>query len=190
MCVWLTWRPETSLFHDLVEADRKLTKKLQQGGCSHCGGRLDRADYPRKPRGDLDRAAETMGIRFSLCCAQEGCRRRLTPPSLRFLGRKVYYGAWILVVSAAWLCGLVLGHRIRGVPRRTVRRWQQWWHGGFLTTDLWRVQRARLMPPVDESRLPLSLLERFANTPVERITRTLELLRPLTTISAPRAMAF
>jgi len=189
MCVWLTWRPETSFFRDLVEADLRLTEKLRKGRCPHCGGRLDRADYPRKPRGELDRAARIMEIRFSLCCAREGCRKRLTPPSLRFLGRKVYYGAWLLVVSAAWLCGVLLGRQIRGVPRRTVRRWQQWWQGGFLTTELWRVQRARLMPPVDELRLPLSLLERFADTPVEMIQGTLELLRPLTTISAPREMA-
>ena len=46
------------------------------------------------------------------------------------------------------------------------------------------------MPPVDEERLPLSLLERFTNTPAEMITGTLEFLRPLTTISAPRAIAF
>jgi hypothetical protein len=190
MCVWLVWRPDTKFFSTLLGADRDLTRKLQQRGCPHCGGRLDRADYPRKPRGDLDQAAESMGIRFSLCCAREGCRRRLTPPSLRFLGRKVYYGAWLLVVSAAWLCGLVLGRQIRGVPRRTVGRWQQWWHGGFLTTELWRVQRARLMPPVDELRLPLSLLERFTDTPVEMIRGTLEFVRPLTTISATRAMAW
>jgi hypothetical protein len=190
MCVWLAWCPETSFFQTLLAADRDLTRKLQQRGCPHCGGRLDRADYPRKARGELDQAGETLELRFSLCCAREGCRRRLTPPSLRFLGRKVYYGAWVLVASAAWLCGLVLGRRIRGVPRRTVRRWQDWWCGGFTATELWRAQRARFMPPVDESRLPLSLLERFADTPAEMLTATLAWLRPVTTISAPRAMAF
>jgi hypothetical protein len=29
------------------------------------------------------------GQRFSFCCAVGGCRKRTTPPSLRFLGRKV-----------------------------------------------------------------------------------------------------
>ena len=190
MCVWLAWRPDTNFFQTVLAADRDLLRKLQQRCCPYCGGRLDRADYPRKPRGDLDHAADTMEIRFSLCCAREGCRRRLTPPSLRFLGRKVYYGAWVLVASAAWLCGAVLGRLIAGVPRRTVRRWQDWWCDGFTTTELWRAQRALFMPPVDELRLPLSLLERFADTPVEMITGTLGFLRPVTTISAPRAMAF
>jgi len=189
MCVWLAWRPGTSFFHFLVEADRDLLRRIQQRRCPHCGGRLDRADYPRKPRGQLDEAGETMEIRFSLCCAREGCRRRLTPPSLRFMGRKVYYGAIILVASAAWLCGAVTGRAIAGVPRRTVRRWQVWWRGDFRVTEFWRAQCARFMPPVDEVRLPLSLLERFGESQVEMISATLEWLRPVTTTSAPRAMA-
>ena len=110
MCVWLTWRPNSSFFQFLLDADLELTRKLQQYRCPHCLGRLDRADYPRKPRGALDEAGDRMESRFSLCCAREGCRRRLTPPSMRFLGRKVYHGAWILVACAVWLCGMVLGN--------------------------------------------------------------------------------
>jgi hypothetical protein len=38
--------------------------------------------------------------RFSLCCAQDGCRTRDTPSSLRFLGRKVFLGAMVVLISA------------------------------------------------------------------------------------------
>jgi hypothetical protein len=190
MSIWLVWRPDSSFFKFLQGVDLDLTRKLQQSGCPHCEGRLDRADYPRKPRGDLEQAGETMEVRFSLCCAREGCRRRLTPPSLRFLGRKVYYGAWILVACAVWLCGEILGSRIRSVPRRTIRRWLGFWSDDFTGTKLWRVGRARFLPPVDETRLPLSLLERFVGEPSERLLSALAFVRPMTTISAPAAMAY
>jgi len=190
MCVWLTGRPNSSFFQFLLHADLELTRMLQQRRCPHCGGRLDRADYPRKARGPLEEAGDALESRFSLCCAREGCRRRLTPPSLRFLGRKVYYGAWILVTCAVWLCGTVLGSRIVGVPRRTVRRWLGFWSEDFPRTDLWRVQRARFLPPVNEALLPLSLLERFGQGPTEMLIGTLSFVRPITTISAPASMAY
>ena len=37
-------------------------------------------------------------MRQSVCCAMEGCRRRANPPSLRFLGRQVYFGALVLLL--------------------------------------------------------------------------------------------
>jgi hypothetical protein len=40
--------------------------------------------------------------RFSFCCAIDGCRSRATPPSLRFLGRKVYCAAIIVVAATMW----------------------------------------------------------------------------------------
>jgi len=33
------------------------------------------------------------------CCAVDGCRSRATPPSLRFLGRKVYLAAIVVLVA-------------------------------------------------------------------------------------------
>ena len=38
--------------------------------------------------------------RFSFCCDQEGCRRRHTPPSVRFLGRRVYGGLVAVLIPA------------------------------------------------------------------------------------------
>jgi hypothetical protein len=39
--------------------------------------------------------------RFSFCCDRDGCRNRATPPSVRFLGRKVYLGAVVMLISAS-----------------------------------------------------------------------------------------
>jgi len=38
--------------------------------------------------------------RHSFCCAEESCRRRTTPASVRFLGPKVYLGAIVALVTA------------------------------------------------------------------------------------------
>ena len=62
--------------------------------------RLHRACYPRKPRGVGGARDATYEHRLSFCCATDGCRRRITPPSVRFLGRKVYLGVIVIVVSA------------------------------------------------------------------------------------------
>ncbi|HCZ17309.1 MAG: hypothetical protein AW09_002057 [Candidatus Accumulibacter phosphatis] len=78
-------------FHRLlVEIDQELASRIKELGCSHCDGKLHSAQYPRKPRGwqDGEVVSET---RFSYCC--DKCRRHTTPPSVRFLGRRVYSAA-------------------------------------------------------------------------------------------------
>ena len=39
-------------------------------------------------------------MRLSFCCGREGCRRRVLPPSVLFWGRRVYWAAVVLVVTA------------------------------------------------------------------------------------------
>ena len=46
------------------------------------------------------RAYRRLRIRLSFCCDRDGCRKRTTPPSVRFLGRKVYLGAIVILISA------------------------------------------------------------------------------------------
>lgn len=147
----------------LSELDQQVAARVQRAGCPHCGGRLDRADYDRKPRGGgLVPEAEAWTRRLSLCCSREGCRRRSTPPSVRFLGRKVYAEVVVLLacVRAASLERQAVASGT-GVPARTVRRWLSWWRMVFVASAFWADSRARLMPPVEECRLPGSLLERF-----------------------------
>ncbi len=57
--------------------------------------------YPRKPRGVARRVVDdSIGTRLSFCCAREGCRRRHTPASVRFLCRRVFLGAVVVLVTA------------------------------------------------------------------------------------------
>ena len=48
-----------------------------------------------------------------------------------------------------------------GVDRRTVERWREWWRDTFTASPFWQIGRAAFMPPVDQDRLPASLIERF-----------------------------
>lgn len=165
----------------LLEADRELAAEARARGC-RCGGRLHSARYRRKPRRGLPQELrEAYGWRESLCCEREGCRRRVTPPSVRFLGRRVYLAVLVVVVSA--MTGGVTERRaaqmraLIGVSVRTLQRWRAWWLRTFPQTVFWKDARARLSPPVDEARLPASLLERFA----DRLVACLCFLAPLTT---------
>ncbi len=176
---------DARLYEQLLRFDEDLAEQARARGCD-CGGRLHSAKFPRKPRGGPD-DLEGYDKRLSYCCDQDGCRRRVTPPSLRFLGRRVYLGAVVVLVSAmtegvtprraAKLRQLV------GVDRRTLGRWRRWWRELFPSTRLWRNQRAWFMPPVAEDGLPATLLERFAGQLREQLLRVLELLLPLTTCS-------
>lgn len=128
---------DRELFAALGRVDAEIAWAVRDDGCGWCGGRLHRGDYPRKPRGALIAAAgEALVVRFSFCCGREGCRRRTTPPSLRFLGRRVYLEAVVLVASVIAVvrgAGRVTGRDV-GVAPRTLRRWLGWWQGAFLKT--------------------------------------------------------
>src|SRR5271169_4779659 len=106
-------------FRLLVEFDERIMRRVAAEGCRRCDGPLHRSDYNRKPRGALIApAGEAFVVRFSLCCGREGCRKRATPPSLRFLGRRVYLGAVVIVASlvAQWLGTAEASRRVTGVP--------------------------------------------------------------------------
>jgi hypothetical protein len=175
------------LYEFLQRFDEDLAAEHRAGGCPRCAGVLHSARYPRKPRGVAGLNSE-YDRRLSFCCAREGCRKRVTPPSLRFLGRKVYLSAVVVLVSVL-RCGLTPA-RMRylqewvGVSRRTVMRWRRWWCEELIATPFWRAASGRLMPPVEHRELPASLLERFAGTTRERLVSLLRWISPLTTESA------
>ena len=91
---------DASFYRSLFHLDQAIAADVQATGCRHCGGRLHVADYPRKPRGVRSALDASYQYRLSFCCATDGCRRRTTPPSVRFLGRKVYLGVIIVLVTA------------------------------------------------------------------------------------------
>jgi len=168
----------------LPRIDDDLAAKTQAAGCEFCGGRLDVANYPRKPRG-ADELDDSYHRRRSFCCAAEGCRRRATPPSVRFLGRKVYVGA-VVVLAAALQHGPTKKRvaelaALLGANRRTLVRWRRWWSTLFATSRFWTSLRSRFVPVVDESAMPASLLSRVVATDEPAIVVLLRLLAPVST---------
>jgi hypothetical protein len=176
----------------LEQFDEGVARRVAAGGCPKCDGPLHRGDYDRKPRGALIApAGEAFVRRFSLCGGREGCRRRATPPSLRFLGRRVYLGAVVLVAS---MLAQVLGtegpvRRVTGVPPRTTKRWLGWWRGPFLSTEVLVAVQARLVG-VDTKALPASIVAKLEGTWQQRVRMVLEFLAPLTTGSLPAGSPF
>lgn len=176
---------EAKLFASLGELDENHARKVKAAGCAECGGPLDQADYARKPRGDLGEAADAYTKRTSFCCRQ--CRRRATPPSLRFLGRKVYIAVLVVVASVVGRTTVLAGrgrpNRVEGVPVRTVRRWLAWWSITFAKSAFWTEARGLFATPVEKSELPRSLLERFGEPNATTLTKLLQLVAPITTTS-------
>ena len=91
---------DSSFFQLLQSSDEDTCKALKANGCLRCGGKLDAGHFHRKPRG-IEWAALNINstLRFSLCCREEGCRKRVLPLSLRFAGRKVYCSLFIVLFS-------------------------------------------------------------------------------------------
>lgn len=175
-----------SLYRLLEHVDRELAQHVQEQGCQFClEGTLHRADYGRKPRG----GPAHWEARHSFCCEREGCRRRHTPPSVRFLGRKVYV-AFVVVLKTALHQGLnaarLAGWRIAlpGIDRRTLERWRRWWRENVAASPFWKAARARFMPPVPEEQMPSGLCERFGIEAPDGVVTLLRFLAPITTVSA------
>jgi hypothetical protein len=183
----------SEFFKGLTTIDTAIVARAAEEPCRDCGGPLYRGDYPRKPRGGLLAiAAEAWGRRFSLCCGRDGCRHRATPPSVRFLGRRVYVGAIVVLASAVALGAVTVsaGVRTTGVPARTTRRWLRWWRGPFTASGPFVDLSARLVPAPDRARLPASLLERLAGDEPSAIAKLLAWVAPLTTTSCPGGSRF
>jgi len=151
-------------FARLEKLDEVIAATVAAGGCRHCEGPLHQGNYHRKPRGGIvATAGEAFTRRHSLCCGRRGCRKRALPPSLRFLGRRVYLE--VVVVLASVMVQVMATARAAaaasGVPLRTLRRWGGWWREVFPKLPMWAELRARFVPPPpDEAQLPRSLVAR------------------------------
>lgn len=179
---------DSRFYQFLFHIDQEMANETQLEGCAHCGGRLHVACYPRKPRGIHCALDESCESRLSFCCATDGCRRRCTPPSVRFLGRKVYLGA-IVVLVMAMEHGLSAKRRQQLIEQldlypQTLARWRRWWRKVFPASRCWQANRGHFIPPVDVSQLPGALLGRLSfDTLQHRVCLLLRLLAPLTTTS-------
>jgi hypothetical protein len=176
---------DSSFFELLLRMDEDLGAEVRQGGCLCCGGVLHSARYPRKPRGGPEELGSEHRLRQSFCCSIQGCRKRVTPASLRFLGRKVFFSLWVLLLpvlregpTPARLSRL---EEVFTVSRRTLLRWRQWWRDEVPQSRFWRARQGDWAVPVSTVTLPGSLLEAFvAITPLsQRVQAVLRWLAPL-----------
>lgn len=178
---------DATFYHVLERIDAELAETTRRARCPRCKGVLHKASYPRKPRGGPADLPACYGVRASYCCGVEGCRSRATPPSVRFLGRRVYLGAVVVLASA--LQHGVNTFRVRkltelfGASRQTLLRWRSWWLEAFAASRFWQSLRGRVMPAVEEATLPCSLLERFEGSSGEggALAALLGVLRPIST---------
>jgi len=184
---------DSSLLSALREIDRQWAEKQAEAGCRWCGGTLHRASYPRKPRGPW-RMGRELRRRESFCC--EECRRRLTPESVVYFGRRWYVGPVVVLVAA--LCEGPTPRRMArirevwDVSAETVRIWRRWWGTQFPRSAYWRAARGHFSRPVSEVALPFSLVEVFGVAIGERepLIVLLRWLSPVTTRPWLRARPF
>jgi hypothetical protein len=169
----------------LLSIDGGLANNAREKGCC-CGGHLHAAHYFRNPRGGPDGLSKESCVRLSFCCDRDGCRKRLTPPSVRFLGPKVYLLPVIFLAAAKRQEPSPRAmHELSAlfsVDRRTIARWQVLWCEQFPHTQFWKVERARFMPALDVASLALCLLQAFFTSDDQRgdWERLLRFLAPIT----------
>ena len=181
---------DRTFYEMLAQFDEDLAAEVHVRGCP-CGGRLHRASYPRKLRGGPADLGPAYDRRHSFCCDREGCRRRATPASLRFLGRRVYLGVVVVLVSI--LAHGLLPARLAklreslggSLSARTIARWRTWWREAFPRSPFWTQARGRFAPPVNLACLPAALLQWFRGSTLGlRVRRLLAFLAPLTGVGA------
>lgn len=150
----------------LEHIDKEEAGEYFRRKCAHCDGVLHRGDYPRRCRDVSGNGSPITTVRYSFCCSR--CRKRLTPPSVRFVGRKLYLSV-VVTLAAAMAHGLN-GSRVAklrqdlGIDRRTLERWRVWWREVLPRSPFWKAFRGRLASPVEIEALPMSLWQLFAQS--------------------------
>lgn len=177
---------DVAFWRFLFDLDREFAQRARENGCS-CGGRLHAGHYLRNPRGGPDGLSKEDCLRLSWCCGQDGCRKRLTPPSARFLGPKVYLLPVIFLAAALRQGPSPRALRelttLFGADHRTLARWQVLWQEHFPQTGFWKVARAQLPHPQEATLLPRALLVAFftsPDAPRKDWERLLRFLAPIT----------
>jgi len=170
----------------LNKIDQELINKTQQEGCLFCGDKLYRADYPRSPLGVPPKFREYYNSRLSVCC--DNCRKRTTPMSVRFFGRRWYPAPFFILIS---LFTLGINKRRLAqikkyfgfvVSETTWRRWRKWWRNTFIQTQFWQQEKGRLppIPALIQGPYPRVLLNVFQGKLEEKMGLLLKFLAPLT----------
>lgn len=171
---------DSTFISSIVDLDRKIAEQTRLSGCCFCKGPLDVAHYRRKPRGAPTdpKLLRKFQHRFSFCC--RNCRKRHTPMSVRFLGRRVY-----LAVTIVLACAISQGltdSRIKtlesfGINRQTLHLWLSWWRNQFVLTPTWREITSHFLGITQIPLDPLMMLQ--AEGLVEKLLLWLQMIKRL-----------
>lgn len=86
---------DPAFFRFLTQIEAQLAAEARERRCPECAGPLHVADFPREPRGCPAAVREEYSWRLSSTCG----RCDATPASVRFLGRRVYVGVMLMLIS-------------------------------------------------------------------------------------------
>ena len=173
-------------FHALLNSiDQDLAEKERCQRCCHCGGPLHQANYPRSPFGLPLPFREGYEERYSFCCGN--CRKRRTPPSVKFFGRR-WFPAPVLALISLLKLGiteyrLAQVHRHLGirVSLSTWKRWRRWWRDCFVDTPFWKYANGLTAPLCQtQAVFPRALFDLFSGTLEERMCLLLKFFAPMT----------
>ena len=184
------------MFHDFLKStrvhlqldaiDQDLARQTQAKGCPECGHKLHCANYPRSPMGLPPSLWPFYEKRLSFCCAR--CRKRITPPSVKFFDLR-WYPAFLFILISVFMRGMrtffviqMKRHFGINVGRKTWKRWHKWWNRFFVCTSFWKKAKG-LVPQALEGHhktLPRALLKIFKGTFEEKMILTLLFLSPFT----------
>jgi hypothetical protein len=173
-------------FHSLLNAiDQDLVEKTKEKGCVYCGSELHQAKYPRSPLGLPSQFRETYRERRSFCCRQ--CRKRVTPESVKFFGRRRYPAALHILISLLKV-GVserrliqIKKHFGIVVSESTWKRWRRWFREKFLSTAFWQQSKGFISIHIEENKaFPRALLKLFKGALGKRMQLLLQFLSPLT----------
>jgi hypothetical protein len=131
----------------LAKIDAEIAELFRDQGCN-CGGKLHRSNFLRSLGfGLTEESDKAARVRYSFSCAEDGCRKRMTPPSLRFIHGKWFLSVVIIFMSALQhgLTGERRAELIRhlGVSNQMINRWRKWWQETFVKSAMWRTWRSR-----------------------------------------------
>jgi hypothetical protein len=157
---------KSRLFSLLHRIDIDLANQRRLKGCPFCDGPLYHANYERKPRGGPENLPDEYCCRQSLCCGREGCRRRCLPASCLFMGRRVYFGAVVLVIMALRQNRPVgvSADKLKdmfGISKKTIMRWSSYFREEFPLSIQWQRLRGRVHSSISNNGLPGNLLSFF-----------------------------
>ena len=172
---------------------------FRTGCCRHCKSKeLSRSDYPRDPRGIPKDASEEIinkySCRFSFLCRK--CRRRTTPPSVRFMGRKIYATLGVLWVSLENERGALPGlEELRQLMGKclsdvTIERWLNWWQSKVWNSPFWKEFQGQLLGEIKQSQFISGVWDHFKRQLSDSTSICDAVLRFFSPITKPEVYPF